>query len=153
MLLAPQPIGFDAVVLEAVYPRIGRAVENRIRMRLGILAPVLTPLLLMQLEPRLHIAVSDLEPIRGMGRLGAPVLVAAGSKDQHTTLAESQELFAAAKAPKYFWVVEGAKHQDMLAFDTQGYEEHVVGFLMQTLKPASTVKNPVSGDLSAQVGL
>jgi hypothetical protein len=32
VLLAPQPSGFDAVVLEAVYPRIGRAVENRIRM-------------------------------------------------------------------------------------------------------------------------
>jgi hypothetical protein len=29
VLLVPQPSGFDAVVLEAVYPRIGRAVENR----------------------------------------------------------------------------------------------------------------------------
>lgn len=153
VLLAPQPVGFDAVVLEAVYPRIGRAVENRIRMRLGFLAPVLTPLLLMQLEPRLHIAVSDLEPIRSIGRLGAPVLVAAGSKDQHTTLEESQELFDAAKAPKSLWVVEGAKHQDMLTFDAQGYELHVVGFLMQTLKQAATVKNCVSCDLSAQVGL
>jgi uncharacterized protein len=100
VLLAPQPSGFDAVVLESVYPRIGRAVENRIRMRLGFLAPVLTPLLLIQLEPRLHITVSDLEPIRSIDRLGAPVLVAAGSQDQHTTLEESRELFATATQPQ-----------------------------------------------------
>jgi uncharacterized protein len=133
VLLAPQPSGFDAVVLEAVYPRIGRAIENRIRMWLGPLAPVLTPLLLVQLQPRLHISESDLEPIRSIGRLGAPVLVAAGSRDEHTTLAESQELFAAASAPKSLWVVEGAKHQDFLRYDPKGYEGHVVGFLTNTL--------------------
>jgi uncharacterized protein len=133
VLLAPQPSGFDAVVLESVYPRIGRAVENRIRIRLGPLAPILTPLLLMQLEPRLHITVSDLEPIRGIGRLGAPVLVAAGSKDQHTTLEESRELFAAATQPKSFWLVDGAVHQDLLAYGPAAYEEHVVDFLRRYL--------------------
>jgi len=88
----------------------------------------------MQLEPRLHIAVSDLEPIRFIGRLGAPVLIAAGSKDEHTTLEETQELFNAAVSPKSLWIVEGARHQDLLEFDRDGYEEHVAGFLMQALK-------------------
>jgi alpha-beta hydrolase superfamily lysophospholipase len=133
VLLAPQPSGFDAVVLEAVYPRISRAVENRLRIRLGPLAPILSPLLLMQLEPRLHIAASDLEPIRYIGSMGAPVLIAAGSRDEHTTLEESQELFEAASTPKSLWIVEGARHQDLLAYDKQGYEEHVVGFLRKTL--------------------
>jgi uncharacterized protein len=133
VLLAPQPSGFDAVVLEAVYPRVARATENRIRIRLGFLAPVLTPLLLMQLEPRLHIKASDLEPIRSIGRLGAPILIAAGSKDEHTTLEESRELFDAASDPKSIWIVEGARHQDLLAYDKSGYEEQVVGFLRKTL--------------------
>jgi alpha-beta hydrolase superfamily lysophospholipase len=139
VLLAPQPSGFDAVVLEAVYPRIARAAENRIRIRLGALAPLLTPLLLMQLEPRLHISASDLEPIRSIGRLGAPVLIVAGSEDEHTTLEESRELFGTASDPKSLWVVEGARHQDLLAFDSQGYEQHVVGFLRANLVPASPV--------------
>jgi alpha-beta hydrolase superfamily lysophospholipase len=143
VLLAPQPAGFNAVVLEAVYPRISQAVENRIRIRLGPLAPVLSPLLLMQIEPRLHIAASDLEPIRSIGRLGAPVLIVAGSKDQHTTLEESQELFDAASNPKSLWIVEGARHQDLLAYDKQGYEEHVVGFLSAILTPTSPAENEV----------
>jgi uncharacterized protein len=135
VLLGAQPSGFDAVVLEAVYPRISRAVENRIRIRLGPLAPIITPLLLMQLEPRLHVKPSELEPIRFIGRLGAPVLVVAGSQDAHTTLAESLELFNAAAEPKAMWVVEGAHHQDFLAYDPRGYDAHVVEFLMETLGP------------------
>jgi uncharacterized protein len=115
------------------YPRIGRAVENRIRMWLGPLAPVLTPLLLVQLQPRLHISESDLEPIRSIGRLRAPVMVVAGSRDEHTTWAESQELFGAAAEPKQMWVVEGAKHQDLLRYDPKAYEQHVVGFLKEKL--------------------
>jgi fermentation-respiration switch protein FrsA (DUF1100 family) len=137
ILLAPQPSGFDAVVLEAVYPRLSQAVENRIRIRLGPLAPVLTPLLLMQLQPRLHIAVSDLEPIRSIGSLGSPVLVVAGSKDEHTTLAESQELFDAASAPKSLWVVDGARHQDFLAYAPIEYDAHVLHFLVEALRPAT----------------
>lgn len=60
VLLGPQPAGFDAVVLEAVYHRVTRAIENRIRIRLGPLAPVLAPLLLVQLHPRLRVWPRDL---------------------------------------------------------------------------------------------
>jgi pimeloyl-ACP methyl ester carboxylesterase len=135
VLLAPQPSGFDAVVLEAVYPRVGRAVENRIRIRLGPLARLLAPLLLVQLQPRLHISPQDLEPIRSIGRLGSPVLVVAGSRDEHTTLAESEELFQAAAQPKHLWIVNGARHQDFLSFDPTGYKSNVVGFLRECLYP------------------
>ena len=135
VLLSPQPSGFDAVVLEAVYPRVARAIENRIRIRLGPLAPALTPLLLVQLQPRLHISPRDLEPIRSIDRLGSPVLVVAGSRDQHTTLAESEELFRAAVQPKRMWVVSGARHQDFLSFDPAGYDSEVIGFLLEHLRP------------------
>jgi uncharacterized protein len=104
-------------------------------IRLGPLAPVLAPLLLVQLQPRLHISPRDLEPIRSIGRLGSPVLIVAGSHDQHTTLAESEELFRAAAQPKQIWVVDGARHQDFLVFDPGSYESHVIGFLREHLQP------------------
>lgn len=135
ILLGHQPAGFDAIVLEAVYPRIGRAVENRIRLRVGALAPLLTPLLLAQIPLRLHISPHDLEPIRHIADVGAPVLIAAGSRDEHTTLGESEELYGTAVRPKQLWVVDGARHQDLLAYDPTGYEDHVIGFLVQYLRP------------------
>jgi len=139
VLLGPQPSGFDAVVLEAVYPRVVGAVENRIRIRLGPLAPVLTPLLLVQLQPRLHVSPRDLEPIRSIPRLGSPVLVVAGSRDQHTTLVESEELFRAAVQPKRLWVVSGARHQDFLTVDPAGYASEVIGFFLEYLRPVAEV--------------
>lgn len=137
VLLGGQPSGFDAAVFEAVYARAARAVENRIRIRLGPLAPVLTPFLLVQLRSRLGVSASDLEPIRSIGRFGGPVLIVAGSEDQHTTLEESRELFQAAAQPKELWVVQGARHQDLLSFDPIGYEARVVSFLTRYLRPAA----------------
>lgn len=136
VLLGAQPAGFDAVVLEAVYPRLDTAVENRIRLRLGPLASLLSPLLLLQLEPRLGLDPDTVQPIRGIGHLGAPVLVVAGSEDRHTTLAESQEMFAAARESRKLWIVGGAAHQDFLAYDPPGYQREVVTFLAQHLRPA-----------------
>lgn len=135
VVLGPQPAGFDAVVLEAVYPRVERAIENRIRLRVGPLAPVLTPVVLVQLRPRLGISAADLQPIRSIGGLGSPVLVVAGSADEHTTLGESRALFHAAAPPKELWVVHGARHQDFLSFDPGGYESAVIGFLARYLRP------------------
>jgi len=137
VLLGPQPSGFDAVVLEAVYPRVAGAIENRIRIRLGPLAPALAPLLLVQLQPRLSISPRDLEPIRSIPHLGAPVLAVAGSRDRHTTLAESEELFRAGVQPKRLSVVNGARHQDFLAADSSGYASEVVRFLHEYLRPVA----------------
>jgi uncharacterized protein len=136
ILLGHQSAGFDAIVLEAVYPRIGRAVENRIRLRVGALAPLLAPLLLVQIPARLHISLYDLEPIGHIADVGAPVLIVAGSRDEHTTLGESEELYDTAVQPKRLWVIDGARHQDFLAFDPAGYEAHVIEFLVQYLRPS-----------------
>ena len=133
VLLGPQPCGFDAVVLEEVYPDIRRAVVNRLRIRLGSLAPAVAPLLLMQLKPRLGVGPEDLRPIDGISRLGAPVLIVAGELDERTTPAESEELYRAADEPKSLWVVAGARHENCLSKDPAGYQEHVIGFLLRHL--------------------
>lgn len=133
VLLGEQPVGFDAVVLEATYPRIGRAVENRIGMRVGALKYAIAPLLELQIEPRMNIAVHDLEPIRHIAMLGAPVLVIGGSRDEHTTADETRALYRAASEPKSLWIVDGAAHQDFSRFDAAGYRAHVVRFLERNL--------------------
>jgi hypothetical protein len=48
-----------------------------------------------------------------------------------TSMGGASVLLAA--EPKGIWIVEGAKHQDLLRYDPKGYEEHVVEFLKDRL--------------------
>lgn len=137
-VLGKTPLGVQAVVLEAVYPTIQEAVANRIRIRLGPLARVLTPVLVVQLRPRLGIPPQELRPIDHVQNIGAPVLMAAGTADRHTRLAESWRLFQAARAPKELWPVEGAGHVDFHRYAPQAYEERILRFFRKHLLGEAT---------------
>ncbi|MGH8026738.1 MAG: alpha/beta hydrolase, partial [Pseudoxanthomonas sp.] len=133
ILLGPAPSGFDAVVLEAVYPDARQALQNRMAIRFGPAAPLLSKLLEMQVKPRLGVSLDNFRPIDHIAAIDAPVLVIAGGRDQHTTPIESAALFARAKSPKEYWLLPQAAHQDFQNLDPVGYETHVVGFLQHHL--------------------
>jgi fermentation-respiration switch protein FrsA (DUF1100 family) len=139
LALAGSRVNVDAAVLEAVYPSIEEAVDNRIRSRVGPLADVLSPLLLVQLEPRLGVRIDDLRPVAAVQSMRCPILIISGTKDVHTTVAQTQALFAAANEPKELWLVPGAAHVDLLRYDPRGYEEHVLGFLERHLADTERV--------------
>jgi hypothetical protein len=48
----------------------------------------------------------------------------------------------------FLWIVEGAQHQDLLAYDRQGYEKHVVGFLSATLAPSLLAPGKLPEDVA-----
>ena len=137
-MLATPPLKIDAMVLEMVYPTIDQAFGDRLAMRLGNWSRTLTPLLTWQLKLRSGISARDLRPIDHVIALRLPKLFIAGAEDQHTTLAESRELFAAAGEPKDLWIVSGAKHQDLVAYARIEYEERVLAFFAKHLRPDPT---------------
>jgi uncharacterized protein len=137
--LASPPLEVDAIVLEMVYPTINQAVTNRLTMRLGPLGAALTPLLTVQLKLRLGFSPDDLNPVDRVGGITAPKLFIVGAEDQHTTMAESEQLFAAAAEPKELWIVERAKHVDLYAVKKEEYERRVLSFFKDRLA------NPESG--------
>jgi fermentation-respiration switch protein FrsA (DUF1100 family) len=127
-LLGGEPLRCDALVLEAVHPQLGRAVEARV-------GRVMAPFLLLQIEPRLGVSVDELDPIRGIASVQAPVLVVGGELDELTTAVETFELYSAAPEPKELWIVDRAVHEDFSRADPAGYREHVVEFLRRHLVP------------------
>ena len=132
-LLASPALDTRAMVLEAVYPAIDVAVENRLRMRLGPAARPLGPVLLMQLPWRLGVSADQLRPVDRMAHVRCPVLVIGGTEDRHTTEADTRRLYAAAREPKELWLIPGAGHVDY--FDVVGlaYRARVLGFLEAAL--------------------
>lgn len=133
LLMTGDRLHLQAAVIEAVYPTLAEAVDNRLAQRVGRLSGILSPLLLLQLRPRLGFGPEDLRPIDGVGKLGCPILVISGTADRHTTEAQTRALFAAARDPKALWLVPGAGHIDLLRYDSRGYREHVLRFLRQYL--------------------
>jgi uncharacterized protein len=135
LLLAAPGEGIDALVLEAVYPTIEEAVHNRLARRAGPMASALAPLLLQQIPLRTGVQLSALRPVEAIAKAGCPVMVLGGALDEHTTAEETRRLFGAAPEPKQLWVVEGAAHVDLHAFDPRQYERSVGDFLDRALKP------------------
>jgi alpha-beta hydrolase superfamily lysophospholipase len=125
-LLGEAPPHVDALVLEAVHPRLRKAIENR-------MGHWFAPLLLVQVEPRLGVRIANLNPIRHIAAVDAPVLVVGGARDANTTEEDTRALFAAAREPKELWIVPGAAHEDFAKVDPDGYRQHVVAFLRRSL--------------------
>lgn len=132
-LLASPSLDVNAIVLEMVYPTINQAVSNRLTMRLGQCAGMLTPLLTWQLKSRLGIDADALRPIHKVGEITVPKLFIVGAEDQHTTLEESRQMFNAAAEPKELWIVERAAHVDLYAEKKEEYEQRVLSFFKMQL--------------------
>lgn len=147
-LLAVPALDIQAVILEAVYPSIDVAVKNRLRMQLGSFGAALSPLLLVQLRARLGIRPSDLKPVDRVALLQCPVLIIGGLVDQHTTAADTQRMFAAAREPKELWLIPDAAHVDYFRVNREEYERRVLTFFDRALRTrlsANRRLQPMSG--------
>src|SRR5947208_6367713 len=124
----------SAVVLESMFPTITEAVSDRVRLYLGPLAKPLALLLLWQLPLRLGVSPEQLRPIaqrRHCVRRYSSLLV----RSIGTRLSETKRLYDAAGRPKELWIVEGAAHVDLHAFDPSAYEWKISVFLAKYLRP------------------
>ena len=127
--LLGSPLGIDALVLESVFPTIEEAIRNRIAARVGMLEPILSPMLLCQIQPRLGISLGELRPIESISKIGCPVLVMSGSEDLHTTEHETKTLYKNANDPKELAIFEGATHEDLQQQNPHQYRTVVLEFL------------------------
>ena len=133
-LLAEPELEVNAMVLELVYPDINHALQNRLHHYLNFVGDAITPLFIMQLQPRLGLSTDQLRPITKVENIKAPKLIIAGSEDKHTLLSESQQMYKSAHEPKELWIVNGAQHQDIHRFAKLDYDLHILKFFEANLK-------------------
>lgn len=131
-VLAAPPLPIDALVLEAVYPSIENATENRLAIRFGPAGRLLAPLLLLQLPLRLGVGPDALRPVDRIGDLKTPTFLLSGTQDRHTTREETLLLYNRVQAPKSLWLVPGAAHVDLHRFAKDEYERRILEFLRET---------------------
>ncbi len=128
-LFAAPELQLDGMVLEAVYPTMRRATENRLRKYLGSAGTTLSyPLLL-----------ADAEAAPPDSGAAAAHRVSRGTwlpcphhqwrrRSQHDP-EDAVALYHRAPPPKELWLVEGAGHVDLHRAAGAAYEERLLGFL------------------------
>jgi fermentation-respiration switch protein FrsA (DUF1100 family) len=79
--------------------------------------PVLGPMLIWSFDS-----------VKEIGRVRAPLLFIQGDRDEIIPLRLGRKLFAAAPEPKSFWIVEGARHNDILEVAGQRYRQRLRSF-------------------------
>jgi len=128
-LAAPLPAEVRWVVIESVYPDIVTALDRRFRHTVQQPGWLAGALMLPVAEWRLGVAARDIAPVRGVARLNCPVLIISGERDAHTSVADTQALFAAAPEPKRLWLVPGAAHVDLYGAAGGEYERRLLAFI------------------------
>ncbi|MDE2387511.1 MAG: alpha/beta hydrolase [Betaproteobacteria bacterium] len=134
IVLAKRNLKLDAVILESLHPTIEEAVGNRLKLHFGEHGSILLPLVLWQLSFYLDTAPEQLSPITRINDLNSPVLFISGTHDAHTTQAETERLYAAARFPKELWIVPGAWHFNMHSYAGREYKLRVSDFLAAYLR-------------------
>ena len=128
------PLPADALVLQAVYPDIRRAIRNRIAVRLTAApAYVLEPLLSFQSKPRFGVMPGELSPLEALRRYPGPVFVIGGQEDSYTPPQETRALFEAAPGRRSLWLVPGRDHAAMGTLSDDSYRGRVGKFLQATI--------------------
>ncbi len=127
LLSAARNPGIDAVVAVAPF--------NSVRDVWFTGRPAFVPAFLFDFalwitEQRKGFRQEDVYPLQVVDQIAPrPVLILHGTKDQHITTAQAQELFQAARAPKALWLVEGATHGAMRSPMLDALLPDVIGFM------------------------
>ncbi|MGO9392985.1 alpha/beta hydrolase [Rhodoblastus sp.] len=128
------PLRVDALVLQAVYPDLRRAVRNRIAAYVPRpFAYVLEPLLTYQSPLRFGAWPDRLTPIAALASYAGPVLIVGGEKDVYTPPSESREMAAAAAHGKELLLLRGMNHPEASAAQSEEYLERILAFFSATL--------------------
>src|SRR5687768_1908558 len=125
------PLPADALVLQAVYPDIRRAIRGRIAsITTAGPAWLLEPLLSFQSKPRLGVWPGRLSPLAALRRYRGPVLVVGGGADSYTPPDETKALVDAAPGRKSLYIAAGADHAETSGLTDPAYRRALLSFLL-----------------------
>lgn len=125
---------FGAMIVESVFRDIRTAAKHRLELKFGSFAGLFEPLLTLQLPLWTGISRERVSPVNWAKQCMTPTLILAGSLDPRAKPWESEDVFKSISNPKKRWILfDGAKHQDLYAFDIERYQVEVTKFLNDML--------------------
>lgn len=117
------------VVLESVFPTLADAIDRRFRRTVGLPGWLAGSIMVPVAGWRTGMRVSEITPRDAIAALRCPVFVMSGERDTHTLIEGAREVYDRAAAPKTWWAVPGAAHNDLYGVAKEDYERRLLAFL------------------------
>jgi dipeptidyl aminopeptidase/acylaminoacyl peptidase len=94
----------------------------------------LLPIVTVLFESRGRLRVDEISPEKAIGRISPrPVFIIHGSADQRVPVHHGERLFAAAREPRWYWIVPGGAHTAAWQADQAKAESLVTEFFLKYL--------------------
>lgn len=121
------PLAADAMILQAVFPDIKRAIGNR-------MGYILEPMLSNQSYIRYDRSPSSISPIESAQQFKGSALLIGGANDIYTPPAEIEAMHDVMSGPKWVWIIGGLNHAQMSGLNDDVYMTRTLLFFDENLK-------------------
>lgn len=129
------PLPADAMILQAVFPDIKRAIGNRTKSIMGdIGGALIEPLLSYQSIIRYGVWPDEISPVEAASRFNGASFVIGGGTDQYTPAIETRELQRALDPDEQAWILDGYGHRGASGVRTDEYFARTISFFDTYLK-------------------
>ena len=124
-----------AIIVEAPFSQLDRAVDCNFREIAGIAAPFFAFPTRLAGEVSLGCKGSRVSPVREIAEIAPrPILIVADAEDTLFPATETNALFQAAGEPKELWTVPGAGHCGAIDVEPEQYKRRITQFFVTHLK-------------------
>ena len=128
-----------AVIAEAPFAQLDRAVDSHFRELVGSFAPLFSKPTQWAGEIAIGRRAADISPLRDIARIAPrPILIIEDAQDSLFPAAHTRALFDAAGKPKEIWTVAGAGHCGAAYAAPDEYARRIIAFFTDNLKPAGS---------------
>ena len=128
-----------AVIAEAPFAQLDRAVDSHFRELVGSFAPLFSKPTQWAGEIAIGRRAADISPVRDIARIAPrPILIIEDAQDSLFPAAHTRALFDAAGKPKEIWTVAGAGHCGAAYAAPDEYARRINAFFTDNLKPAGS---------------
>ena len=124
---------------------VDQAAKNRLHAWLGPIGSWLAPSLVRSLEPTVGVDPAELRPIDRIAEVRVPVLMAAGSADRYTPIAESKALSTRSGRPRSSGRSMAPRTSTCTYFALAEYQRRTGAFLHRTLVSNGVASSRVGG--------
>ncbi len=110
-----------AVVAESGFATLRTIFDDYQRRMIKLPWHYLRNMIIKRSEHLAHFRANDVSPLDAVKTIGIPLLIMHGTADNLISYKYSEQVFQNANEPKELWLIQGARHSDMMDVGGAGY--------------------------------